>query len=142
MASQRIYTVEQVSDLLQQIRPIVTSQMAQYRRIQAGISQLAEAMGEVPDDLDDGPEDSDDLASLKTHLRRLVHEYERGWNSVEALGAVVKDASQGLIRFYGQIEGRVVWLTWRHGDADSVYFHELSSDIEVRRPVGERNLLN
>ena len=142
MPSQRIYTVEQVSDLLHKIRPMVDSQMQQYRKIQLGISELARALGEVPDDLSESPDDNEDLASMKTQLRGLVREYERGWNSVEALGAVVKDASQGLVRFYGRIEGRVVWLTWQHGDADSVYFYELNGDVDVRRPVGRRNLLN
>ena len=75
------------------------------------------------------------MRELKTELAACVADYERGWQEVQDLGAIVKDPTSGLVDFYGRIEGRLVCLCWRYGEGSLDYFHELDAGFAGRRPL-------
>ena len=54
---------------------------------------------------------------------------------IQALGAVLKDYQQGLVDFYGRIEGRLVFLCWQRGEPKVRYYHTLESGFAGRRPL-------
>ena len=109
------------------------------------MARLVEATGKLPRSLADAPDDSARVRELKTDLRGVIADYERGWNDVTALGAVVKDPQVGLLDFYGRIDGRLVWLCWRYGEERLRYYHELEAGFSGRRllrPETRDRLLN
>ena len=51
------------------------------------------------------------------------------------LGAILKDYQQGLIDFYGHVEGRLVFLCWQRGEPAVRFYHPIESGFAGRRPI-------
>ena len=69
----------------------------------------------------------------------------RGGARFEQLGAVIKEPRQGLVDFYGRVDGRLVWLCWKYGEAEVTHYHALDEGFGGRKPIApdmKRNLLN
>ena len=145
MTEPRVFTVEEVRDLIPRLSDLVSSQMALQADIERFVGDLARMKGTIPESFSDEPGDSEAVATLKREIRIQVRKYERGWNRVEDLGAVVKDPRTGLLDFYGRVDGRLVWLCWRYGETSLDYYHDLDAGFAGRRPLeGEtlKRLLN
>ena len=41
------------------------------------------------------------------------------------MGAVLKDPRTGLVDFYGQVDGKRVWLCWKYGEDAVTHYHGL-----------------
>ncbi len=50
-------------------------------------------------------------------------------------GIVVKDLQTGLIDWYGNHEGRMIWICYKLGEDKVSFWHEFSSGFEGRQPV-------
>jgi hypothetical protein len=82
---------------------------------------------------------------MKRELVRRIEEYRAGWREVEQLGAVVKDPRLGLVDFYGQVDGKLVWLCWKYGESEVGFYHALEEGFSGRKPLGvsvKQRLLN
>lgn len=53
-----------------------------------------------------------------------------------SLGIVVKDLQTGLIDWYGQHEGRPIWICYRLGESTVAFWHEFTAGFESRQSVG------
>jgi hypothetical protein len=56
-------------------------------------------------------------------------------HSIQELGAVVKDMNTGLIDFPALREGREVYLCWRFGEAEILYWHETDAGFSGRQAL-------
>lgn len=54
--------------------------------------------------------------------------------------AVVKSIDQGLIDFYGVIEGRLVFLCWKQGEKSIEFYHHLEEGFQGRQPIPAEEL--
>ena len=54
---------------------------------------------------------------------------------IGALGVVLKDYVQGLVDFYGRVDGRLVFLCWQRGEPSVRFYHALESGFAGRRPL-------
>jgi hypothetical protein len=86
-----------------------------------------------------------DAADHIDHERKLqldgewAHLTRRLEDAVDALareGIRVKDLESGLVDFYGRVEGEVVFLCWRRGEAEVAHYHALTGGFRSRRPLG------
>ena len=96
---------------------MVGEQLSRRATIQERLTSLGELTEEIPDDFAAQPGDAPAVSALKAELAILVAAYHRGWQAVESMGAVVKDPQVGLVDFYGQLDGNLVWLCWKYGEA-------------------------
>ena len=71
---------------------------------------------------------------VKRILQRL-EEYHSTWRSIEEMGAVLKDPRAGLLDFYGQVDGKLVWLCWRVGETEITHYHALDEGFSGRREI-------
>ena len=76
------------------------------------------------------------MRTLKRELVAALAAYDAGWQAVEAMGAVLKDPRVGLLDFYGEVDGKLVWLCWRYGESECAFYHALSEGFAARRPIG------
>ncbi|MCC6807116.1 MAG: DUF2203 domain-containing protein [Deltaproteobacteria bacterium] len=134
----RVFTTEEVDALIPTLSALVSRQMGFASEIRALLDQIKSATRvEVSnmEGLDVGGADSGELISLKHRAREAIMRYEDGWTEVQDLGAVVKDPRVGWLDFWGQHEGRYVWLCWLYGEPEISYFRELDADTNNGKPV-------
>ncbi len=142
----QFFTLEAANALVPQLRDIVGRQLARRSEIEERLKALASATGEVPTELTPpGPSDPPSVRALKRELLEKIGAYQEGWTEIEELGAVLKDPRQGLVDFYGHVEGKAVWLCWRFGEDEIAHYHALDEGFSARKPIGaslKRSLLN
>ena len=135
---QRVFTVQEGDNLIPTLSSKVGDLLIDRSEIERLVAELSEELGHEPKSLQPDSSDSSDVAAMKRDLRQRMSSYEQGWNEIEAMGAFVKDPRIGLLDFYGNIEGRLVWLCWRYGEDSLGYYHELNAGYAGRRTLGRR----
>ena len=55
--------------------------------------------------------------------------------AIQELGVLVKDLDIGLCDFQHMMEGRVVYLCWKLGEAEIRWWHEVNSGYSGRQPL-------
>ncbi|WP_394825301.1 DUF2203 domain-containing protein [Pendulispora albinea] len=130
-----VFTIEAANALVPTLSALVTRQFGRRTEIEDRLKSLSALVGEVPSDLTPQDEDADSVRSMKRELVQRINEYQEGWRDVEALGAVVKDPRIGLLDFYGEVDGRAVWLCWKYGEAEVGHYHALDEGFSGRRAI-------
>ncbi len=74
-------------------------------------------------------------------LRRKIDGVARRINDylgeLEQVGCVFKGFEEGLVDFYGRLEGRDILWCWKLGEERIDHWHELEAGYAGRQPVGE-----
>jgi hypothetical protein len=136
-AAPRIFTLEEATAVLPSVKSLVGRQLERRGTLETLLSQLALKTGTPPETVVEDPDDPDDVRAMKREIARRIEEYQRGWNELEDMGIVLKDAKTGLIDFYSKIDGRTVFLCWKHGEDGIEYYHDLESGFAGRKPIAE-----
>jgi hypothetical protein len=131
----QLYTVEEAQAALPEIIPVLESIRAAYvelRALQASLS--AEVRG--------ASGDGHLLANPwqeggKNRVEELNRELRRGAGELDRRGVELKDPEKGLIDFFHDHHGRVVYLCFQLGEARIQYFHELRAGFAGRQPLWE-----
>jgi hypothetical protein len=145
MANRDVFTLEEVNAKIPALRAIVREQLSRRAAIQERLSTLGDLTDDIPEDFAAAPGDSAAVRALKEELTKLVLEYRRAWQEVEAMGAVIKDPQTGLLDFYGRVDGKVVWLCWKFDEDEVAYYHALDEGFAGRKEIGasvRQRLLN
>ena len=137
MTSPRVFTLEEINALVPRLNELVSRQLTRRLEIESRLRTLGDMTGETPTDLGLTENDGADVRQMKRELASRVDEYQTGWRDIEDLGGVLKDARHGLVDFYGTVEGRVVWLTWRYGDKEVRHYHALDEGFSGRKEIRE-----
>ncbi len=58
------------------------------------------------------------------------------------LGTEPKDPIQGLVDFPCLLDGRVIYLCWRLGEPELLYWHELDSGFSGRKPLNSHEIVD
>jgi hypothetical protein len=134
-ATPPVFTIEAVNALLPRLRELMQAQMDRRSEIEDRLQQLAKLLGEVPDTIQLEDSDTAEVRELKGDLIERVDRYQSGWREVEEMGAVLKDARAGLVDFYGQVDGKLVWLCWKYGEDAVTHYHGLQEGFSGRKPI-------
>lgn len=131
----RFFTIEEATALLPRVKSLVAEQLQRRSALEERLARLALRTGSSPETVVENPDDPDDVKALKRDILQRIEEYQRGWNVLEDLGAVLKDPRTGLIDFYSKIDGKTVLLCWRHGEDAIGHYHDLESGFAGRKPL-------
>ena len=138
-------TLEEANALVPMLEQLFETQAGRRTEIERRLSELATEIGEVPEDLTPTSGDSPRVRRKKNDLAHRIAEYQAAWAELEHVGAVLKDPRQGLVDFYGEVDGELVWLCWKVGEAAITHYHKLREGFSSRKPIDEgakRKLLN
>lgn len=141
----RVFTLEAANELVPKLGELVGRQLQRRSEIEAVLVRLGQRLGDVPDRIVLDPSDPADVRALKRELVERIEVYRAGWREVEDLGAVLKDPRQGLVDFYGTVDGKLVWLCWKYGETEITHYHALEEGFAARKPIGHsvrQRLLN
>jgi hypothetical protein len=123
---ERLFTPEEANQLLDSLRPLVDQlveardQVSELRPDLAGALQKAMNNG--------GSLATGRLMGLLQRIRSLV-------DRIQAQGVLVKDIDQGLLDFPARVQGRIVFLCWKHGEGEIAFWHDLESGFASRQPL-------
>ena len=68
------------------------------------------------------------MAATLDRFQSLIEE-------IEALGGTVKDYERGMIDFYGEVDGEIVYLCWQRGEESICHWHRLEEGFSKRREI-------
>jgi hypothetical protein len=77
----------------------------------------------------------EELAQMEEVLEgdtRQLQEYVR---ELQGLGVEPKSATDGLVDFPSIMDGRLVYLCWKLGEPEVLYWHELDAGFRGRQPL-------
>ena len=133
----RVFTLEEVNDLVPQLSVVVKRQLERRSEIEVLLIRLGRELGDVPERIVLDPADPTDVRDMKRDLVRRIEEYRAGWKAIEEMGAVLKDARTGLLDFYGTVDGKLVWLCWKYGENEVAHYHALEDGFSARKPIAQ-----
>jgi hypothetical protein len=120
------FSLEKANEVLVEIRPM--------------IAELLELRGEI---LEKQPQAWPVIEkSAGNGGGKIASELVRDFNRIDALvrainatGAILKDVNTGLVDFLAVRDGREVYLCWRYGEPEILYWHELEGGFAGRQPI-------
>jgi len=132
----KTFSVEQADRLLPSIEAILREMDHRSLRLREVLELIVDAEEYWGDRITDpeveGREKYGALLKERDDLQSSLHQdIER----ITALGAILKDYQQGLIDFYGHVEGALVFLCWQRGEPAVKFYHPLESGFAGRRPI-------
>jgi hypothetical protein len=128
MDEERIFTLAEASQLIPQLRDILTEagdEWGQMRRLNPEIQKVRDR---VP--LDGFAPEGVQYVEAASHLLYLLHQ-------VKDMGVYIKDINKGLCDFPYMKNGRVVYLCWHLGEDAIGYWHDIEAGFGGREPLDE-----
>ena len=130
-----VFTLEAVNALVPRLRVLMAAQMGRRTGIEERLERLGKLLGRVPDAIQLEDSDTPEVRELKGELMEHVETYQKAWRELDSMGAVLKDPRTGLVDFYGQVDGKLVWLCWRYGEEAVTHYHSLDEGFSGRKPI-------
>ncbi len=83
------------------------------------------------------PEIGESAEQMELHrqIERVAREINSYLEELEQIGCIFKGFEQGLVDFYGKLEGREVFWCWKVGEERIDHWHELETGFAGRQPV-------
>lgn len=69
------------------------------------------------------------------HYIKALEQISEHLQAIQEMGVIVKDLEMGLCDFPCQQNGRIVYLCWKHGEAEIRWWHEVNSGYRERQPL-------
>lgn len=126
--AKRLFTLAEARKILPLVSKLVTVAM----NLSSELSRYQEAVKELAKNADlnrgspEGTAYMECLLQLQSCVARL-----------QGMGCLIKSVDQGLIDFPHLKEGREVYLCWKHGEEDIVYWHEINAGFAGRKRIPE-----
>lgn len=135
MPARPVFTLEEANALVPRLKSLMGAQLERRSQIERGLEQLSKMLGAVPDAIRIDDDDSPPVRNLKRDVLDRIEKYRLSWREIEELGVVLKDARMGLVDFYGQVDGKAVWLCWKYGEEAVTHYHGLDEGFAGRKPI-------
>lgn len=127
----RLYTVNEAREMLPRLIPILKRVVEVARTVRGQQALVAAAAKGVSADghaLADPFEKSDAMAELNRTLEEAV-------GLIHSWGIELKDAERGLVDFYAERNGQIVYLCFLYGEDDLRWWHTLEGGFAGRQPL-------
>ncbi len=79
--------------------------------------------------------ESEEQVALRDQIEQVAREINDFLGELDQVGCVFKGFEQGLVDFYGQLDGRDVFWCWKQGEDAIRHWHELDTGYSGRQPV-------
>jgi hypothetical protein len=78
------------------------------------------------------------LARRKAEREKAIRRVKDALAEIDATGVQVKDLDVGLLDFPCKVEGEVLLLCWKLGEATITHWHGTSEGFSGRKPIDDR----
>lgn len=73
------------------------------------------------------------------HYHQLIGQADKLIREVRTRGCLLRDVHTGIVDFYAEMEGRVVFLCWRRGESTITYWHPVGEGYGQRRHIAGKS---
>jgi hypothetical protein len=129
----RLFTLEQANAALPLVRAIAGDLALLSREVIERRERLAQLRGGR--ELKSYGPYSEELAQVELDLERDSQRLQEYVEELRDLGVEPKNGPEGLIDFPCEMDGRLVWLCWKLGEPEVLYWHELDAGFAGRQPL-------
>ena len=81
--------------------------------------------------------ESPEQVSLRTEIEQVARQISEYMLELEEIGCVFKGFDEGLVDFYGQLDGRDMFWCWKQGEERISHWHELEAGFAGRQQIPE-----
>jgi hypothetical protein len=81
----------------------------------------------------------EELSQIEEELERDAVRLQEYVGELRQLGVEPKSPAEGLIDFPAMRDGRLVYLCWKLGEPEVLYWHDLDAGFQGRRPLREKD---
>jgi hypothetical protein len=129
----RLFTLEQANAMLPLVRAI-TGDLANLAR---DVMQRRHRLSVLTTgrELKSNDPYSDELAQMESELERDARKLQEYVDELRELGVEPKGAIEGLVDFPSEMDGHIVYLCWRLGEPEVLFWHDLESGFGGRQPL-------
>jgi hypothetical protein len=129
------FTLAEANSLLPALEPLM-------RRLQAKRQEIRQHRGALEEfraraSRDGGVLPGGDIAKARTESARLLAEIHEAAQQIESWGCVVKDLNHGSVDFLARRGREQVFLCWRLGEPEVLFWHGLQEGFAGRKPLQE-----
>jgi hypothetical protein len=126
MARKRYFTVEEANRLIPRLEKAL-SEIKTLRRELTTLGGELTPMFEVIYQNGGHPKSPEFI--------KRVGQFREGIDRIHAYGCLIKDLDPGLIDFPHMRDGREVYLCWRSGEREILYWHDVDTGFAGRQPI-------
>lgn len=131
----KVFSLDEANQLLPVIQEAV-------RRLQAAVAEIVRTQDalsvlEMLGASEPSSPEYREFTERQQELEERVQAFNDQLEDLQNQGCVIKDLNSGVVDFYGEKEGRLVFLCWRLGEPSIRYWHEIDTGMAGRRPVSE-----
>jgi hypothetical protein len=133
-SGRKLFTVEQANAALPLVRAIATDLAKLSREVidrRERLAMLLAARGER------GAKDmyGEELAQIEEELDKDSQQLQEYVEELRQLGVDPKNGPEGLIDFPAMMDGREVYLCWKLGEPEVVFWHDLDAGFRGRQSL-------
>jgi hypothetical protein len=132
----RAFTLKEANDLLPSISKMLEKTFFLNDRIKSltnDIENLVSIWGK--DVLEKSHIDNAYYFGRVSEREAAFQEMIQKINEIQAVGCIVKDVEAGLIDFYYNNNGGMVFLCWRYGEQRISHWHPVNEGFKTRREI-------
>lgn len=129
----KLFTVEQANAALPLVRAIVKDLAELSREVierRERVSTLLAGRDRKNPDMY-----GEELADVERELEKDTLRLQEYVDELRALGVDPKDGPEGLVDFPAMMDGRPVYLCWKLGEAEVLYWHDLEAGFRGRQSL-------
>jgi hypothetical protein len=129
----KLFTVDEANATLPLVRAI-TEDLAKLARDVIERRQRLDHLTHGRE-LASGDPYGDELAQIEEELEKDSRRLQGYVEELRELGVEPKGAAEGLVDFPATQDGRLVFLCWKLGEPEVLYWHELDAGFAGRQPL-------
>ena len=136
----KLFTVEQANAALPLVRAI-TSDLAQLSR---DVIDRRERLSTLLAGRERGTRDlyGEELAHVEAELEKDSERLQEYVEELRDLGVDPKNGPEGLVDFPSMLDGKPVYLCWKLGEPEVLFWHDLDAGFRGRQPLTAGSSLN
>jgi hypothetical protein len=129
----KLFTVEQANAALPLVRAI-TADLAQLSR---DVIERRERLSTLLAGRERGARDlyGEELAHVESELEKDSERLQEYVEELRDLGVDPKNGPEGLVDFPAMLDGRPVYLCWKLGEPEVLFWHDLDAGFRGRQPL-------
>ncbi len=134
----KIFTQAEASRAIPYLKRIATDAMASMKLVQRHRRAVAGLRGDrgLPQDERDGL-----IREHEAKIEALEKRVEDCHKELEPLGCFLDDPERGIIKFYGEMDSRIVYFTWKPGEPRVAFWHPMEKTFSDRQPIDGDEML-
>lgn len=129
----KFFTVEEANASLPLVRAIVQDLAELSREVIERRQRLSQLLAGREIESDDPY--SSELAQIEEELGKDSQRLQEYVEELRQLGVEPKNGPDGLVDFPSMMEDRIVYLCWKLGEPEVMYWHELDAGFRGRQPL-------